>query len=94
MLNVQAMFYTTSTTAVCAMNLGTSSSYTVLGPVESELTANGNDVSMNLSTIVSVTTASTVSLNARSSAAGVIIYQNGRAFAIGAISGYTAVRIA
>ena len=94
MLNVQAMFYTTSTTAVCAMNLGTSSSYTVLGPIESELTTNGNDATLNLSTIVQVATDSTVTLNARSSVAGVVIYQNGRAFGIGAITGYTAVRIA
>ena len=94
MLNVQAMFYTTSTTAICAMNLGTSSSYTVLGPIESELTTNGNDANMSLSTIVNVNTNSTVNLNARSSVAGVVIYQNGRAFGLGAITGYTAVRIA
>jgi hypothetical protein len=94
MLNVQTMFYTTSTTAVCVINLGTSAAYSFLGPYESETTTNGNDTTLSLSTIVSVTNASTITLNSRSSAAGVVIYQNGRAFGLGAVTGYTAVRIA
>jgi hypothetical protein len=90
--------------ATCEVSLGnagtaalfipTSSNYTILGPAAIEGNVNpAGYVTLALSTIIQVTTAGTIAIDAQSTYAGASVIASG-VWSLGSEAGYTAIKIA
>jgi len=83
-----------SVLAYAAMFIPTSSNYTIVGPAAIESNTGGEGyITLSLSTIIQVTTAGTVAIDAQCSGANATVLASGN-WSLGSEAGYTAIKVA